>query len=158
MLFTVAQNGNGETMAGRRRNLDDLQGEIQELFADLWQVPRFTGLRHGYRPQCDCFRTDDPLSLHVVLELPGMDPDSVELAVTGRSLLVSGTRERPIVPGARYQQMEIEYGAFQRRIELGEDVDPARARASYERGLLRIVLPLARRVAEQTKIVIEVRR
>ena len=61
------------------------------------------------------------------------------------------------MPGARYQQMEIEYGAFQRRIELGEDVDPARASASYERGLLRVVLPLAERIAE-TKIVIEVRR
>lgn len=145
-------------MAGRRRNLDDLQGEIQELFADLWQVPAFSGLRRGYRPQCDCFRTDDPPALHVVLELPGMNPDSVELVVTGRSLLVSGTRERPILPGARYQQMEIEYGSFQRRIELGEDVDPALARASYERGLLRIMLPLAQRVAEQTKIVIEVRR
>jgi HSP20 family molecular chaperone IbpA len=145
-------------MAGRRKNLDDLQGEIQELFADLWQVPTFSGMRRGYRPQCDCFRTDNPPALHVVLELPGMNPDSVELAVTGRSLAVSGTRERLIVPGARYQQMEIEYGAFQRRIELGEDVDPAGARASYERGLLRVVLPLAQRTAEQTKIAIEVRR
>lgn len=145
-------------MAGRRRKLDDLQGEIQELFADLWQVPGFTGLRHGHRPQCDCFRTDDPPALHIVLELPGADPDSVELAVTGRSFTVSGTRERPIVPGARYQQMEIEYGPFQRRLELGDDVDPARATARYERGLLRIVLPLAETVREQTTIVIEVHR
>ena len=53
-------------MAGRRRNLDDLQGEIQELFSDMWQVPGFTGLRHGYRPQCDCFRTDDPPALQLV--------------------------------------------------------------------------------------------
>lgn len=145
-------------MAGRHRNLEDLQGEIHELFADLWRVPGLSSLRHGYRPQCDCFRTDDPQALHVVLELPGMDPDSVELVVTGRSLTVSGTRGRPIVPGARYQQMEIEYGAFRRRIELGEDVNPARARAFYERGLLRVVLPLAQQMAEQTKIVIEVRR
>jgi HSP20 family protein len=143
-------------MAGRRRNLDDLQGEIQELFADLWQVPGFTGVRRGYRPQCDCFRTDDPPALHVLLELPGVHSDSVSLAVAGRSLTVSGTRERLIVPGARYQQMEIEYGAFERRIELGEDVDPARGSARYERGVLRIVLPLAERVAEQTKIAIEV--
>jgi HSP20 family molecular chaperone IbpA len=145
-------------MAGQRKNLDDLQGEIQELFADMWQVPGFTGLRRGYRPQCDCFRTDDPPALHVVLELPGVDPDSVQLVVTGRSFLVSGTRERLIVPGARYQQMEIDYGPFQRRLELGEDVDPARATATYERGLLRIVLPLAQTVTEQTTIVIEVRR
>jgi HSP20 family protein len=158
MLFTVAQNGKRERMAGRRRNLDDLQGEIQELFSDMWQVPGFTGLRHGYRPQCDCFRTDDPPALHIVLELPGTDPDSVELVVTGRSFTVNGVRERPIVPGARYQQMEIEYGPFQRRIELGDDVDPSRASATYERGLLRIVLPLARHVTEQMRIVIEVQR
>src|SRR5471032_1472014 len=145
-------------MAGRRRNLDDLQGEIQELFADMWQVPGFTGLRRGYRPQCDCFRTDDPPALNIVLELPGADPDSIELAVTGRSFAVSGKRERPIAPGARYQQMEIEYGPFQRRIDLGDDVDPTRASARYERGLLRVVLPLAEPVAEQTTIVIEVRR
>jgi HSP20 family protein len=144
-------------MAGRRKNLDDLQGEIQELFADMWQVPGYTGLRRGYRPQCDCFRTDDPPALHVVLELPGVDPDSVQLVVTGRSFTVSGTRERPIVPGARYQQMEIDYGPFQRRLELAEDVDPARASATYERGLLRIVLPLAQQMTEGTTIVIEVR-
>ena len=56
-------------MAGRRKNLDDLQGEIQELFADMWQVPGFTGLRRGYRPQCDCFRTDEPPALQIVLPL-----------------------------------------------------------------------------------------
>ena len=101
--------------------------------------------------------TPRALVLTAGVELPGMDPDSVELLVAGRSFIVSGTRERPIVPGARYQQMEIEYGAFQRRIELGEDVDPTRATATYERGLLRVVLPLAEHGSAQTKIVIEVR-
>jgi HSP20 family protein len=145
-------------MAGRRRNFGDLQGEVQELFADMWQVPGFTGMRRGYRPQGDCFRTDDPPALHVVLELPGADPASIVVLVAGRSFTVSGVRERPMLPGARYQQMEIEYGPFQRRIELGEDVDTSRASATYERGLMRIVLPLAERVTEQTRIVIEVRR
>src|SRR5579872_1814702 len=82
-------------MAGRRRNMEDLQGEIQELFADLWQVPGFSGLRHGFRPQCDCFRTEDPPALHVVLELPGMDPSSVDIAVSGRSRVPATTKERP---------------------------------------------------------------
>ena len=137
--------------------MEDLQGEIQELFADLWQVPGFSGLRRGFRPQCDCFRTDDPPALHIVLELPGMDPSSVDIAVSGRSFVVAGTRERPAAPGARYQQMEIEYGPFQRRIELGDDVDPAQATASYHHGLLKIVLPLAERVAAETRVVIAVR-
>ena len=43
-----------------RRDVDKLQEEIEELFADLWQVPRFSGIRHGFRPNVDCFHTDDP--------------------------------------------------------------------------------------------------
>ena len=145
-------------MAGHRRDVDELRGEIQELFADLWQVPRFSGMRHGFRPQCDCFRTDDPPALHVVLELPGVDSETVELVVSPRSLLVAGVRERPNVPGARYQQMELEYGAFRRQIELGDDVDPARTTARYEQGMLRVVLPLAGHGPERAKVPIEVER
>ena len=129
-------------MTGRARNDADLRVEIEELFADLWQVPRFSGQRHRFRPQCDCFRTDDPPTLHVVVELPDADTGSVRISATGRTLVISGRRERPRVAGARYRQMEIEYGDFERRLELGEDVDVSQANATYERGLLRIVLPL----------------
>jgi HSP20 family protein len=127
-------------MTGRSR--DDLRVEIEELFADMWQVPRFSGVRHGFRPHCDCFRTDGPPELHVVVALPGVDPESVRVAAAGRTLVVSGRRDRPSIEGARYRQMEIEYGFFERRIELGADVDAARTEATYERGMLRIVLPL----------------
>ena len=41
--------------------------------------------------------------------------------------------------------MEIEYGPFQRAIALPDDVDPAQATADYERGLLRIVMPVVKR-------------
>ena len=54
--------------------MDRLQDEIEELFADLWQVPRFTGLRRGFRPAVDCFRSDDPPELVVVVELAGRRP------------------------------------------------------------------------------------
>src|SRR5258705_9607506 len=117
-------------MAGQRKNLDDLQGEIQELFADLWQVPGFAGLRRGFRPQCDCFRTDDPPVLHVVVELPGVDPETGEVSASRRLLVIGGSRERPKVPGARYQAMEIEYGVVQRRVELGEGVESTKATAT----------------------------
>jgi HSP20 family molecular chaperone IbpA len=57
-------------------------------------------------------------------------------------LTIAGTRERPAVPAGRYQSLEIEYGSFQRRLDLPVEVDSARANASYERGMLRIVLPI----------------
>lgn len=134
--------GTGRGVTGRARDTDDLRVEIQELFADLWQVPRFSGMHARFQPQCDCFRLDEPPELHVVVELPGADVESVHVSASGRTLVVSGRRERPRVEGARYQQMEIDYGEFERRLELGEEVDASRASATYERGLLRIVLPL----------------
>lgn len=129
-------------MTGRRRHLGDLQGEIQDLFAELWEVPRFSGLRRGFRPQCDCYRTGDPPVLHIVLELPGVDPEAVRVVPVERALVVAGRRERPQPASALYHQVEIEYGRFERRIELAEDVDAAALESTYERGMLRIELPL----------------
>jgi HSP20 family protein len=140
------------------RSDDKLRGEIEELFADLWQVPRFAGLRHGFRPNVDCFHTDDPHTLTIVVELPGVDPASVQLAAGERLLLVAGERKRPRVPGRVYQQMEIEYGTFHRQVRLAEDVDPGGAAASFENGVLTIILPVAATAQPSGRVTIEVRR
>jgi HSP20 family protein len=125
-----------------RRDVDKVQEEIEELFADLWQVPRFSGPRHGFRPNVDCFHTDEPHALTVVVELPGVEPQSVRVVAGERLLLVTGERKRPQVPGRVYQQVEIEYGPFQRQVRLVEDVDPERAHARFEQGVLTIELPV----------------
>jgi HSP20 family protein len=141
-----------------RRDVDKLQEEIEELFADLWQVPRFSGIRHGFRPNVDCFHTDDPHALTVVVELPGVEPQSVRVVVGERVLIIAGERKRPKVPGRVYQQMEIEVGPFQRQVRLGEDVDPAGARARLELGVLTIELPVADRAPPPGQVLIEVWR
>jgi HSP20 family protein len=125
-----------------RRDADKLQDEIEELFADLWQVPRFSGIRHGFRPNVDCFHTDEPHVLTVVVELPGVDPQSVHVVAGERVLVIAGERKRPRVPGRVYQQMEIEYGPFERRVRLVEDVDPDRAQARFGNGVLTVELPV----------------
>ena len=136
--------------------MDELQQEIQELFSDLWQVPRFSGLRAGFRPHVDCFRTDDALT--VVVEIPGIEGDNVDLFVAEGTLYLSGSRARPRVEGQVYQQMEIDYGTFRRQIALNADVDLAKAHASYDRGMLTIVLPLAQRPPAREKVTIAVTR
>jgi HSP20 family protein len=125
-----------------RRDVDKLQEEIEELFADLWQVPRFSGIRHGFRPNVDCFHTDDPHAITVLVELPGVDPGSVQIVAGERVLVITGERKRPKVPGRVYQQMEIESGPFERQVRLVEDVDPGRARARVAHGVLTIELPV----------------
>src|SRR5204863_331712 len=76
---------------------------------------------------------------------PGVDPAEVQIVATPTALLVAGERRRPEAGGRLYQQMEIDYGPFRREVALAEDVDPAGGSASYERGLLTVVLPLAKR-------------
>ena len=82
----------------------------------------------------------------VVVDLAGIDPDDVEITVTERTVNIVGERRRPHLEGrVSYRQMEIEYGPFQRRVSLAEDVDPDGAEAHYERGQLTIVMPLAQK-------------
>jgi HSP20 family protein len=140
-----------------RRDIDRLRDEIDDLFTDLWQLPRFGARRGAFRPQVDCYRTDDPPALTVVVELPGVDPGEVQIVATPMALLVAGERRRPEAAGRLYQQMEIDYGPFRREVALAEDVDPAAGSASYERGLLTVVLPLAKRPPHPAKVPIEVR-
>jgi HSP20 family protein len=141
-----------------RRDIDRLQGEIEELFADLWQVPRYAGLRPGFRPLVDCYRTDEPPTLTVVVELAGVDPAALRLDVGERELVVAGDRPRPAAPGRVYQQMEIEYGHFERRVPLAEAVDADAASATYDGGMLTVVLPLAPRQAPAERVTIVIQR
>ena len=109
---------------------------------ELWEVARFSGPRRGFQPQCDCYRTDDPPAVHLLLELPGVDPDDVRIVASGTALVVSGVRERPHPAGARYHQIEIEYGPFERRIELAEEVDADAVTVTYEAGILQLEVAL----------------
>jgi HSP20 family protein len=142
----------------RKRDIDQLQNEIQELFADLWQVSRFSGMRAGFRPQVDCFRTVDPPEFVVLVEIPGVDPESIDLVVAEGMLQVSGERKRSRRDGQTYQQMELDYGPFRRQIQLGDDVDVTKAVATYERGILKVVAPIAVRSRPTARVEIVVTR
>jgi HSP20 family protein len=124
------------------KDINRLQREVREFFDELWQVPRFAGARRVLRPHVDCYHTDEPHELTVVVELPGIDPSDVHIVATERELTISGERKRPRHERQVFQQMEIDYGAFERAVPLIEEVDPGGARASFERGLLTIVLPV----------------
>jgi HSP20 family protein len=144
-------------MARRRDDIDRL-AELEELFDDLWQVPRFAAaLRREHRPSIDVFRTAEPPELTVVAEIPGADPDSIHVLLDGRRLSIVGERPRPRVAG-QYDRSEIEYGRFRREVALRDDVDVAAARATYERGLLKVVLPVAPRPRPQERVTIQIRR
>jgi HSP20 family protein len=141
----------------KRRDLEHAAEEIEQLFADLWQVFPFSrGLRRSYRPQVDVYRSEDPPALTIVIELPGVDPAEVRLVAAPQALLIAGERRRPRDCG-HYQQMEIDYGPFQRQVTLDEDIDPEDASATYERGILTVKLPIAPKPAPRESVPIKVR-
>lgn len=136
-----------------------LHEELEQLFDDLWRVPRFAAARRGFRPEIDVFRTEDPPELNVVVDVAGIDPEHVHVVISDRTLVVTGERPREQHQCPRsYYHLEIQYGLFERRIALPESVDTAAARAEYTRGLLTIVLPVADQPMPAARASIPVRR
>jgi HSP20 family protein len=123
----------------------DKLNELEELIADLWDDPRFVSIRRGFRPQLDCFSTEDPPQVTVIMEIPGVAPDLLQIVADGRRMRISGERERPRCSGQVFYRSEIAYGPFARELELGENVDVDAAEATYERGLLTIKMPISPR-------------
>jgi HSP20 family protein len=140
-----------------RDPIDRLRGEMEELFADLWQVPRFTRRHGGFRPQVDCYRMERPAAIHVVVELAGVDPEKVQIFADERTLILAGERRRPRSTGRVYQQMEIDYGRFTRQIALPADIDVEASKATYNHGVLTIVLPLAKKPVTIERVEIHIR-
>jgi HSP20 family protein len=132
-----------------------MKSEMEELFADMCQVPRLVARRAGFRPALDVYRTDDPPAITVVLELAGIDPSEVDVAVVEGVLVVHGRRRRPAGEQRLYQHIELDYGIFERRVQLNEPVDSGAASATYEDGLLSIHLPLAHRNAAPVRVPVQ---
>jgi len=104
-------------------------------------------------PSVDVYETEDEVV--VVVEIAGIADEEVAVDVDGRALILWGER-RPSGgrPGRLYSQMEICHGPFQRDILLPAEVSPDGARASYEAGMLEIVLPkVGRELRRQVRIV-----
>lgn len=80
----------------------------------------------------------------VTAELPGVDPDELELNIANDVLTISGER-KPIDldEDIRYHRRERVYGRFSRSIQLAFPVDSNKVSAHYDRGVLHVVLPRA---------------
>ena len=92
------------------------------------------------RCKMDMAATKDGLEL--VLEVPGLDEQDVDIQVSNDMLTISGElRFDPGWPDKTYRLMERDYGAFSRTIELPEGVRPDRIRAALNRGILTVTIP-----------------
>lgn len=117
--------------------------DVDRLFAELFPGGRHSPSGEGRAP-VDVYLADgDPPTLTVELDVAGVDPGRVDIALQDDILVVRGERRRTGGGRRVYQHAEIGWGPFERRLRLGVAVDAGAASASYDQGILRIALPLA---------------
>jgi len=123
---------------------------MEEIFEIM--VTSFAGRGGGlplegdlaWRPATDAYETED--GFVVQMDLAGLDPAGIEVALDGDTLVVRGVRRDIAPPGKKhYFKMEISVGPFERRIQVPFEVDPQTATAGYRNGFLFVTLRRGRR-------------
>jgi len=86
----------------------------------------------------------------VTAELPGIDPQKLDISVVGDTLTFSGNRNvEPLNEGETYHRKERSDGHFSRTLKLPFHIDAGKVDATYEKGILQITLP--RSAADQPR-------
>jgi HSP20 family protein len=109
-----------------------------------WQLVRFRP-SPCWRPSINAYRCPD--CFVICMDLSGVDRRAISVRAEARRLIVSGDRPPP-EPNLKEPHplqvlaMEIDYGPFERMLDLPAEVDPERVAAEHRDGLLWIHLPL----------------
>ncbi|MDQ0642818.1 Hsp20/alpha crystallin family protein [Microbacterium murale] len=102
----------------------------------------------------DLFRDGERYVLHA--DLPGVDPGSIDVDLDGAQLTLRAQRTADNQEGVRWLARERGAGTFLRQFTLGDGVDLEGISASYESGVLSVIIPVSER-AKPRKIEIESR-
>ncbi|MEV4776025.1 MULTISPECIES: Hsp20/alpha crystallin family protein [Microbacterium] len=100
----------------------------------------------------DLYRDGDRYILHA--DMPGVDPGSIDVDVDGAQLSIRAQRTADTREGVRWLARERGAGMFLRQFMLGDGVDADKISASYESGVLSVVIPVSER-AKPRKIAVE---
>jgi len=89
----------------------------------------------------DIVRHEDRFELFI--DLPGVDPATIDLTVDGRDLTLTAQREFVIADSATVVRSGRTHGTYNRTFHLGDRLDTEGLTADYASGVLSIVLPIA---------------
>ena len=95
--------------------------------------------RGGLMPM-DAFEKEGVYTLR--FDLPGVDPDHVDLTVEAGILRVTADRKFEDTEGANWLMRERPTGTHSREVRLGERLDTSAVKASYDQGVLTVKLPV----------------
>jgi len=99
-----------------------------------------SGTRAPLAMPLDVYRGEDG-SYHVEADLPGVDPNSVEVTVERGVLTIGADRTPHYGEGEPVVVAERPQGSFTRQLSLGEGVDSENLTAEYTDGVLHVIIP-----------------
>jgi HSP20 family protein len=95
----------------------------------------------AFLPVTDIFETED--ALRVVLEMPGVSKDSVEVGVENDLLTISGRIDFSKYEGLQPLYTEYNIGNYSRSFRLSSEIEQDRIKAELNDGVMTLVLPKA---------------
>jgi HSP20 family protein len=135
------------------RLFEDFFGRRLRPFSDeRWWPAKSFGIPS---PAIDIYEEKDEIIAKA--ELPGMTKDEIEVNLTDGRLTIKGERKKEEeVKEKDYYRSERAYGSFARTIELPDDVNTEKARATFKNGVLEIHLPKTEEAKKkETKLKVE---
>jgi len=100
----------------------------------------------------DLYRDGDRYVLHA--DIPGADPGSIDVDLDGSQLSIRAQRTVGSGDGLRWIARERGSGSYFRQFTLGDGVDLERISASYDAGVLSVIIPVSER-AKPRRIEVE---
>lgn len=129
------------------RSREDSRNIFPNIPMYAYTGPTFT---RGHSPMVDVRETANEVI--VSAEIPGIDPDEIEVTVNETNLILNGEIKRNEEHEKEgYRVMERRYGAFHRTIQLPAEVKPDEAWADYKNGVLEIKLNKSERGRDNSR-------
>ena len=121
-------------------NVDELFRRFESDLADLFGRTGIGSSEQGrLLPRMEVRRTDSEFVIRA--ELPGVDPDSVDVTMQDSALRIRAERRVPADEQGEYLRREFAYGTFDGSVVLPTGIDPEKLSANYEDGILEVRVP-----------------
>ena len=129
----------------------------EEEWPEIWEKSRWERLPAIRPPRMDVY--EDNGNVVAEVELPGVDPKNIEVETKDNVLKVEAkNEEKKEEKGKGYYRKEIRAGFFKRVVPLPVEVIGGKAGATYEGGILKVVIPKAKpKKKEEKKVKVKVK-
>lgn len=124
-------------------DLERMQREMNRLFSGF-MGRESSPFRGDVYPAVNV--SEDADNLYVRAELPGLQPEEIDISVEGDTVTLRGERRLQTAENVNYHRREREAGRFRRIFTLPTRVNPEAVVASFKNGVLKITLPKAEEV------------